>query len=470
MGRAARILLVLLAPQFAPLSIAFKVETHQSITLAELSGMSPPFSAGYIEEINSANACVDLGIELFTKGDQLDKPCSPGALGGVRNIEQQLGSPEDHFDDEKLIEGMERVRKLKKLVVLFAGQGRYVQARKAMGMALHTLQDFYSHSNWIELGNKNIFSVMDTDGGYIRMPVNPAGDSDSSSIRLAGSKEDVCKSTQSVSLGAKMTDTGTLIPATSIAGNGKPGYVLTTGFYLSGTPGKCRHGGAVDGGADGINKDDLESSHGKTMNPEAQRLAALHTRQFVSDCLNQMDAKAVAGMTGRSEWNCPSPVRQHIHDPNYLDVNARRFNNTGLVVKAGDRVAIEAKPDGLIVWGQTATLFGKDRVASPEGDPGVSPANHFLWIDPPLKDQPIGMLIGTVWPDDTSAPKRAENGMPIDQTGSPAKLLAAFPVGTGGTFTMTAGGMLLLLVNDGQLNNNRGCFQAKVTLIPSRKP
>jgi hypothetical protein len=31
-----------------------------------------------------------------------------------------------------------------------------VQARQLLGQLLHTLQDFYSHSNWIELGKKEI--------------------------------------------------------------------------------------------------------------------------------------------------------------------------------------------------------------------------------------------------------------------------------------------------------------------------
>ena len=30
------------------------------------------------------------------------------------------------------------------------------QARKLIGQFLHTLQDFYSHSNWIELGHTEI--------------------------------------------------------------------------------------------------------------------------------------------------------------------------------------------------------------------------------------------------------------------------------------------------------------------------
>ncbi len=31
-----------------------------------------------------------------------------------------------------------------------------IQARQLLGQLLHTLQDFYSHSNWIELGKQEI--------------------------------------------------------------------------------------------------------------------------------------------------------------------------------------------------------------------------------------------------------------------------------------------------------------------------
>jgi hypothetical protein len=32
----------------------------------------------------------------------------------------------------------------------------FKQTRQLLGQLLHTLQDFYSHSNWIELGKKDI--------------------------------------------------------------------------------------------------------------------------------------------------------------------------------------------------------------------------------------------------------------------------------------------------------------------------
>jgi hypothetical protein len=36
-------------------------------------------------------------------------------------------------------------------------------ARKKAGTLLHTLQDFYSHSNWIETGNNDPLSILGTE-------------------------------------------------------------------------------------------------------------------------------------------------------------------------------------------------------------------------------------------------------------------------------------------------------------------
>lgn len=58
-----------------------------------------------------------------------------------------------HFDGESFPEGQERVLFLQSETIRLASHGEYVEARKLVGQALHAIQDFYSHSNWIELGN-----------------------------------------------------------------------------------------------------------------------------------------------------------------------------------------------------------------------------------------------------------------------------------------------------------------------------
>ncbi|CAF4915776.1 unnamed protein product [Rotaria sp. Silwood1] len=63
-----------------------------------------------------------------------------------------------HFDSEAFINGSRRILRLRKTVVNDARTtGKdLTDARQSLGRLLHTLQDFYSHSNWIEMGKTNI--------------------------------------------------------------------------------------------------------------------------------------------------------------------------------------------------------------------------------------------------------------------------------------------------------------------------
>jgi hypothetical protein len=152
------------------------------------------------------------------------------------------------------------------------------------------------------------------------------------------------------------------------------------------------------------------------------------------------------------------PLCPYRPDPDYLDVDAKKWNDTGLTVKAGDRLDIKVPP-GRIVWRKG--IFIND-VAPPEGDPTVNPYNTLLWIDPQISITiaPIGALIGMVL--DPQARQTSSN--PLEKIEKPdgAKF---FPIRTGGGFTMTANGKLFLGVNDGAFFNNEGCFQAKVTRV-----
>ncbi len=58
-----------------------------------------------------------------------------------------------HFDGENFVGGHEVVIFERNQVLEFTRSGSLVLARFSLGEALHPLQDFYSHSNWIELGN-----------------------------------------------------------------------------------------------------------------------------------------------------------------------------------------------------------------------------------------------------------------------------------------------------------------------------
>lgn len=60
-----------------------------------------------------------------------------------------------HFDGENFEGGQNRLVNLKIEVVDALKANKPDAARKSLGGALHTLQDFYAHSNWVELGNNS---------------------------------------------------------------------------------------------------------------------------------------------------------------------------------------------------------------------------------------------------------------------------------------------------------------------------
>ena len=66
--------------------------------------------------------------------------------------------PAAHFDSEAFSNASRRMIKIRKIVIdSVANETKNLkQARQLLGQLLHTLQDFYSHSNWIELGNTEI--------------------------------------------------------------------------------------------------------------------------------------------------------------------------------------------------------------------------------------------------------------------------------------------------------------------------
>ncbi len=71
--------------------------------------------------------------------------------------------PYAHFDAETFIQSNQRVIKFLTSINSSLQIKDYATARRLSGQILHTIQDFYSHSNWVEMGktviNKNIGST-----------------------------------------------------------------------------------------------------------------------------------------------------------------------------------------------------------------------------------------------------------------------------------------------------------------------
>ncbi|KAB5581392.1 hypothetical protein PHYPO_G00175120 [Pangasianodon hypophthalmus] len=163
-----------------------------------------------------------------------------------------------HFDNEEFLSGRDLITKGLGTVKDSVNKQRYQAAREALGKILHTLQDFYSHSNWIELGKTEPYANLikpDT-------PISNIADSKTCGI----CNGDVC--------------VGNILDEVIAQ------QQLTSGYFgLFKPKGKCSHGGTFDlssWGQGGINKDSSDSSHGYLHNLAAS-VATAATRELLQD-------------------------------------------------------------------------------------------------------------------------------------------------------------------------------------------
>lgn len=68
---------------------------------------------------------------------------------------------EYHFDGESFNEGQQRLQGHMNGIIsnLIAEDPDINKARSLLGEALHTLQDFYAHSTWVEMKSKGLSLV-----------------------------------------------------------------------------------------------------------------------------------------------------------------------------------------------------------------------------------------------------------------------------------------------------------------------
>ncbi|KAK2852313.1 hypothetical protein Q7C36_007514 [Tachysurus vachellii] len=166
--------------------------------------------------------------------------------------------PSFHFCNEEFLAGRDIITAGVSAVKCSVKQQRYEAAREELGKILHPLQDFYSHSNWIELGKREPYSNLIKPN----TPINNIADSETcrkctSSICKDNILEDVIKNQK-----------------------------LTSGYFgISKPKGKCSHGGFFDASSwlqGGINKDSESSSHGY-LHYEAASVATAATRELLQD-------------------------------------------------------------------------------------------------------------------------------------------------------------------------------------------
>jgi hypothetical protein len=579
-------LVILLSVEYA---LAFKIGAHVEATVDALKNMvqvwpAPAelqkwlkdkwFSKMAIQQIANANIAKDAGDCPDAVPNPPAKPCNvipvpievfnidigiwAGALVETA-LERQL--PVEHFDRELIEAGNIAVIDNRSKVIEALKKRDWISARRELGGVLHSIQDFYAHSNYVELLIDSSTPIID-----IRLGASKTSFA-SGRPRVAGPGDLMCidggllltKADLSSIMDLQKTLTAVELQRLEKSLADPP---LTTGYFwtISGNVAplagdeslikqyhKCAHSLVL---RDGIDKD----SGDHPLHASAKRHAYLHTLNFVSGILTEMkdDPTAILGLMGhpiltssnpfivnpggdafelyvygsdftdssKVLWNgrprdttfvdsktlkaaitkadiaqpatvpvsvsndsydsntldfivggkpcdCPAPVaNQHAHDDNYPDVNAKKWNDTGLVVKAGDRIEFKVL-EGRIVW-RSGLLF--DESASPIGDSRATPANTLLWIDPqiPISTAPVGALIGMIL-DPAAGGQLTEKPdgatyIPILTGGRNCVLDRRFGIATA-YCTMPADGRLYLGVNDGRFGNNEGCFQVGVTRL-----
>ncbi|KAK6317578.1 hypothetical protein J4Q44_G00129780 [Coregonus suidteri] len=190
---------------------------------------------------------------------------------------RHLFNEEYHFDGERFVEGRKLITDGLTSVKANVKRGNFEAARQTLGDILHTLQDFYSHSNWIELGNRfphpNLIrsDVLD---------IGPVADKNTPTCRSCVGKDCQNNILENIIRDKKLTS----------------GYFGLEPFFSTKPKGKCSHGGSWDrtSGQEptgGINKDSLESNHGN-WHTAAAEVAVVATRQLLEDI------RGAAGDTG----------------------------------------------------------------------------------------------------------------------------------------------------------------------------
>ena len=204
-----------------------------------------------------------------------------------------------HFDSEQFLAGQNRLIRKRRIIVAQILSSNFELARRETGQILHTLQDFYSHSNWIENGN----SLPHQSLGRENERLSNAANFDARTCND-------CEEGRTQYRVALYNIISKIINPynceNNIVQDLESSNMLTTGYHSGqlnedGLPiekpfGKCSHGGFLDTSSEmsatgGINKDSpfhVWSPH-HYLYEEAVRVAQQATIDFLSEIRNDIN-------------------------------------------------------------------------------------------------------------------------------------------------------------------------------------
>ncbi len=320
----------------------------------ELSG-SEIHEQEITERALNANA---FSVELSSKSKA---SFNEDALKEIKNQNRETDTiyffvPKVHFDDDSFIEGNKWLSKLRRTIVRLTLEGTPTgikDARYFLGTALHTVQDFYAHSTWVN---------------------SQTGDGDLAPLgRVEPTVENLSKTSEEI--GNTCTTLGG-----PVIGLGQGSPLISGHFEITQSPGnidwtvtvgeleKCIHGGLV---GVGLHKD----KPGRDNYEAARSRAVLATQQYVSDILSDIANQssligpdtAICGLLGAKCANTgltkvsPTSVITGLKNPSALTMigdnlyfgelsNTKGTQNTGTfnrVTKLGVKTVLATGTAGL---------------------------------------------------------------------------------------------------------------------------
>ncbi|XP_074536049.1 von Willebrand factor A domain-containing protein 7 [Halichoeres trimaculatus] len=234
-------LLVLPCTGFLPnfwsrvLTLSWDSKTHQYITEQAILNVTIETLMDKNQD-NQAEGQTRLGRSFWRAvGEVVKSNAAMDFLSSTR------ADPVYHFDSERVNSSILMLRKFWAQTLLSVWSKEYQSARHSLGQLFHSLQDFYSHSNWVEMGQHSIYL-------HLMQP-------EESAIPVAKDDTPTCMECFS------MTCRDNLLPR--LTGPQGDSQLLTTGYFSTfplKPQGKCSHGGILDssrfmGAKGGINKD-----------------------------------------------------------------------------------------------------------------------------------------------------------------------------------------------------------------------
>ena len=155
-------------------STTHKVMTRSAILRVAADLMREyPFDGQSTQRINDLGSQLEIDSLITAYRGERSQAVARAFLAAIiaierANSEVDTGSEEKiaaaHFDSEQFQISQNRLVEVRALVTASIFSRDVVRARSETGRLLHTLQDFYSHSNWIEMGNTEPYSVLGQPG------------------------------------------------------------------------------------------------------------------------------------------------------------------------------------------------------------------------------------------------------------------------------------------------------------------